>query len=155
MRILLMAAIPLVLLITGCTHIISDQSLERADRSIGFSELRKNPDAYRGKFIILGGVVTGVKKVRGVVQLEMMEYPLDSGEMPDISARPGGQFLVILPPGIGYASFQPGMMVTMAGEVVGAEVKSLENVEDRYPVLVAKEIHIVIRSPGGYYRGGY
>ncbi len=144
--------IPLLLFIAGCTHIISDASRDRADSSLEFGELRKDPDAFRGKFILLGGVVTGVQKVEGRVQLEVMEYPLDSEELPDISSASGGPFLVVLPSEVGYATFKPGTVVTMAGEVVGKAVKSLENVEHSYPVLVVKEIHIVIR-PERYNRG--
>ena len=42
-------------LLAGCTHIISEKSLDRADRSVSFDVLRKDPDAYKGKFVILGG----------------------------------------------------------------------------------------------------
>ena len=107
MRMSLILTLSLLLLcLAGCTHIISDKSLERADRSVRFGELQHDPDAFRGKFVILGGLVTGIKQNKEGVQLEVIEYPL-------------------------------------------------ENVEYTYPVLVVKEIHIVVRPSGGYYRGGY
>ncbi len=152
MRILCVLLIPLLFLVAGCTHIISDASRDRADRSLEFDELRKAPDAFRGKFILLGGMVTGVQKVGDRVQLEVMEYPLDSEELPDVSSASGGRFLVVLPSDVGYATFKPGIVVTMAGEVVGKAVKPLDNVSYSYPVLVVKEIHIVIR-PERYNRG--
>jgi outer membrane lipoprotein len=147
MRIPLILAIPLLLLIAGCTHIISAKSRERADRSVKFGEVRRDPDAYRGKFIILGGVVTEIRQNKVGVQLEVLEYQLDSEEMPNISAQSGGPFLVDLPPNVAYATFKRGMMVTMAGEVEGKDVAYT------YPVLVVREIHIIVRPPGGYYRG--
>ncbi|HEY6871739.1 MAG TPA: Slp family lipoprotein [Geobacteraceae bacterium] len=153
MRTPLILVLPLLLFLSGCAHIISDTSLDRADRSIEFGELRKNPDAFRGKFVILGGLITGVRQVREGVQLEVVEYPLDSEEMPDTSSGSGGRFLVVFPPDVGYATFKPGVLVTMAGEVAGKAVKPLENVAYTYPVLVVKEIHIVIRPPAGDYRG--
>lgn len=156
MRTPLILALSLLVCLVGCTHIISDKSLERADRSIRFDELRHDPDAFRGKFVILGGLITGIRQDKEGVQLEVIEYPLDSEEMPDASSRSGGRFLVTLPPDVGYATFKPGILVTMAGEVVGKVVKPLENVEYTYPVLVVKEIHIIATRPsGGYYRGGY
>jgi outer membrane lipoprotein len=145
----------LLLCLAGCTHIISDKSLERADRSIRFSELQHDPDAFRGKFVILGGLVTGIRQSKEGVQLEVIEYPLDMEEMPDTSSVSGGRFLVNLPPDVGYATFKPGVLVTMAGEVAGKVVKPLESVEYTYPILVVKEIHIIVRPSGGYYRGGY
>lgn len=141
--------------LAGCTHIISDKSLTRADRSIRFSELRHDPDAFRGKFVILGGLITGIRQNKERVQLEVIEYPLDIEEMPDPSSKSGGRFLVNLPPDVGYATFKPGILVTMAGEVAGKVIKPLENVEYTYPVLVVTEIHIIVRPSPGYYRGGY
>ena len=155
MRTPLALVFPLLLFLAGCTHIISDTSLGRADRSIEFGALRKDPDAFRGKFVILGGLVTGVRQTGEGVQLEVVEQPLDSEEMPDASAGSGGRFLVNLPPDVGYATFKPGVLVTMAGEVVGKAVKPLDNVEYTYPVIVVKEIHIIVpprqmRPYGGY-----
>lgn len=155
MRIITILTLPLLLLLAACTHLISEKSLDRADRSVSFAELRKNPDAFRGKFVILGGLVTAVRQNREGVQLEVVEYPVDSEEMPEVTAESGGRFLVNLPPNVGYATFKPGVLVTMAGEVVGKEVRSLDKMEYSYPVLVVKEIHIIVQPPGGYYRGGY
>lgn len=155
MRIRAILALLFMLLLAACTHLISDKSLERADRSVKFGDLRKDPDAFRGKFIILGGLVTSVRQNREGVQLEVVEYPLDSEEMPDVTGESGGRFLVNLPPDVGYATFKPGVLVTMAGEVVGKEVRSLDKMEYAYPVLVVKEIHIIVQPSGGYYRGGY
>jgi outer membrane lipoprotein len=153
MRIPLILTIPLLLLIAGCTHIISEKSREQADRSVKFSDVRHDPDAYRGKFVILGGVITGVRQNKEGVQLEVIQYPLDNEEMPDISAQSGGPFLVDLPSHVGYAMFKRGMVVTMAGEVKGKAVEPLGNAEYTYPVLVVREIHIIVRPQGGYNRG--
>lgn len=154
MKTLLVLLFPLLLL-SGCAHIISEKSLALADRSITFGSLRTNPDAYKGKFVILGGLVTGIKRVPEGFQLEVVEYRLDSEEMPDTSANSGGRFLVILPPDVGPATFKPGMLVSMGGEVVGKAVKPLEGVEYTYPVLVVKEIHILGIPPGRRPVGGY
>jgi outer membrane lipoprotein len=155
MRTPMVLALLWLFFLAGCTHIISDTSRGRADSSIEFDALRKAPDAFRGKFIILGGLVTGVQQTDEGVQLEVVEYPLDIEEMPDVSARSGGRFLVNLPPDVGYDTFKPGILVTMAGEVVGKAVKPLDNVVYTYPVLVVKEIHIIVpprqmRPYGGY-----
>jgi outer membrane lipoprotein len=155
MRTHLFLAFPLLLFLAGCTHIISDASLGRADRSIEFGALRKAPDDFRGKFVILGGLVTAVRQTGEGVQLEVVEYPLDIEEMPDSSAGSGGRFLVNLPPDVGYATFKPGVLVTMAGEVVGTAVKPLDNVAYTYPVLVVKEIHIIAPPPQRRPYGGY
>ena len=151
------ALVPLlaILLLCGCTHLISEKSRMQADHSIIFESMRENPDAYKGKFVVLGGLVTGIKRVSEGFQIEVIEYRLDSEEMPDTSGRSGGRFLVILPPDTGPATFRPGMLVSMAGEVVGKVIKPLEGTEYTYPVLVAREIHIIVLPSGRSPMGGY
>jgi outer membrane lipoprotein len=144
-----------LLLLSGCTHIISEKSRMQADHSVTFRSLQENPDAFKGKFVILGGLITGIRQVPEGFQLEVLEYRLDSEEMPDTSARSDGRFLVILPPDVGPATFRPGMLISVAGEVAGKAVKPLEHTEYTYPVLVVKEIHIIGVPPGRYPMGGY
>jgi outer membrane lipoprotein len=144
-----------LLLLSGCTHLISEKSRMQADHSVTFRSLQENPDAFKGKFILLGGLITGIKQVPEGYQLEVIEYRLDSEEMPDTSARSDGRFLVIIPPDVGPATFRPGMLISVAGEVAGKTVKPLEHTEYTYPVLVVKEIHIIVVPPGRYPVGGY
>jgi len=155
MRMPLVLALTLALFLTGCTHIISDKSLDRADRSVAFEALRKDPDAFKGKFVILGGLVVAVRQTPEGAQLEIVEHPLDSEERPDDSAGSGGRFLVYLPTDSGYGTFKPGVLVSLAGEVVGKAVKPLDNVEYTYPVLVVKEVHVIVSPPGMRPYGGY
>ena len=150
MRVSACLALLLLVFLSGCIHTISKQSLARADRSLKFSELQKDPDAHRGKLIIVGGVVAGVRQVKEGAELEVVEYPLDNEELPDTAAWSEGSFLVVLPSSADMTQFKPGAIVTMAGEVTGKAVRSLKNMEYTYPVLVAKEIYITVPPPGGY-----
>lgn len=155
---LLSPILALVVLIAGCTHIISEQSLAKADHTITFRALQENPDANRGKLVILGGTITAVTPTNEGVRLEVMQYRLDGTEMPDTASESAGRFLVSLPPKQGYETLRPGTLVTMAGEVRGKVVKPLSGVDYTYPFIAAQEIHVVERpsarpmvSPyGGY-----
>ncbi len=152
MRMLTFLLLPLVLL-AGCAHVISDAARDRADSSVEFARLRENPDAYRGRFVILGGVIAGVQEIREGIQVEVTEFPVDYEDIPDPSAGSGGRFLVVFPRDVGYATFRVGMMVTMAGEVAGKAVKMLDRMEYTYPVLKVTEIHIIPPAPAYYYPG--
>ena len=152
MRKLFVMALSLIFLLAGCFHIISDKSRALADRSVTFSQLRENPDSFRGRFVILGGAVTGIRQSKEGVRLEVVEYPLDIEDMPDTSSDSRGRFLVDLPPDVGYATFKPGMLVTMAGAVAGKYVKPLDKADYTYPVIVVKEIHLVVPSRPVNYR---
>lgn len=155
MRKLFIAGLAGLFLLCGCTHIISEKSLELADPGITFGKLRENPDAYRGKFVILGGSVAEVRKGGDGVQLEVVQFPLDSTEMPEMTSESGGRFMVSLPREHASVLFRPGMVVTMAGEVAGGMTRPLKGADYVLPVIVVKEIHIIVQSAGPYRRGNY
>jgi outer membrane lipoprotein len=139
----LILALPLLLLVTGCAHQISEKSLALADRSITFSKLRENPDAYRGKFIVLGGTIAIVKDIQEGTQLEVVQYDLDSREMPDETSVSGGRFLAITPDFLDISTCRPGAAVSLGGEVAGGKAQPLQGAEYTYPVIVIKELHFV------------
>ncbi|HLO25732.1 MAG TPA: Slp family lipoprotein [Geobacteraceae bacterium] len=141
--ILVILVLPMLLLIAGCAHQISDKSLAMADRTISFAKLRGNPDAYRGKFVLLGGVIATIKDVQEGTQLEVVQHDLDSREIPDATSVSGGRFLAITPDSLDVAKCKRGAVVTMAGEVTGRKVQSLQGVDYVYPVIAVKELHLI------------
>ena len=143
MRKLLIAALPLVFLVTGCAHQISEKTRALADRTITFAMLRENPDAYRGKLVILGGVIAVVKDVQEGTQLEVVQYELDSRETPDETTISGGRFLAITPYILEISKCRPGTVVSLAGEVAGKKNQALQGAEYTYPVINIRELHFV------------
>ena len=134
MRKLLIAVLPLVFLVVGCAHQISNNSRALADRTITFAKLRENPDAYRGKFVVLGGVIAAVKDVQEGTQLEVVQHELDSRETPDETTISGGRFLAITPDILGISKCMPGTVVSLAGEIAGKKNQTLQGADYTYPV---------------------
>jgi outer membrane lipoprotein len=146
-------ALAFIFLFSGCTHIISKNSLAMADRSIAFTQILENPDKYSGKFVILGGTVAGITYTPNGAVVEVQQLPLDSMELPDLTSVSQGRFMVDLPPGQASATLKPGMLVSMAGEVAGKMVRELKGEKYTYPLIVIKELHIMAHRSEGYYRG--
>lgn len=137
---LLILVLPVVFLISGCAHTISQQSLALVDRSVTFGMLLENPDAYRGKYVLLGGAVAEMTKTAEGTQLEVKQYDLDDREMPDLTAGPGGRFMAITSATPSATACKPGTLVTMVGEVRGKKVQPLKGEDYTYPVIVVKEL---------------
>lgn len=133
----------LFLLMTGCTHWISEQSRVVADRTVTFGHLRENPDLYRGKLVLVGGIVAAVARTGEGTQLDVIEYRLDSRELPDQVVPSRGRFLATTPEFLDPATFKPGALVSMMGEVAGKKVQLLGSAEYTYPVIAIKEIHAI------------
>ena len=146
MKKLLIMMLPLLLIAGGCAHNLSERSLALADRTITFGKLRENPDAYRGRFVVLGGVIKTISHTSQGIQLEVEQYGLDSREMPDQASGSGGRFLAMASEKLTEPVCGLGAPVSMAGEVVGKKVLFREGEEYVYPVIAIKELRIV-RAP--------
>lgn len=146
MRKLFIVILPLLLLAGGCAHNLSKRALALADRTITFDKLKENPDAYRGKFVILGGVIKAISQTPHGTRLEVEQYRLDGREMPDEASGSGGRFLAIVPEKLAESICGTGLLVSMAGHVMGKKTVAIEGEEHSYPVIAVRELRI-IRPP--------
>lgn len=44
-------------LLSGCGHVVSKELRETADKDLTTAALFKDPDAYKGKIVMLGGII--------------------------------------------------------------------------------------------------
>ena len=135
--------LPVALLIAGCSHWISEQSRALADRTVTYSHLRENPEAYRGKFVLLGGIVAAVTHTDEGTRLEVVEHRLDSRELPDQVVPSRGRFLATTPESLDPAKYKPGALVSMMGEMTGKELQLQGGAEYAYPVIAIREIRAI------------
>ena len=143
MRKSLVVILPLMLLSTGCSHLISEQSRGLADRTVTFSQLKDNPEACRGKLVLLGGKVAAVTQAQGGTWLDIAEHRLDSLEQPDAVVPSRGRFLAFYPGELDLSRYKPEALVTIMGEVTGKETQTLGWAEFTYPVITVKEIQVI------------
>jgi len=142
MRLSIILALTPLLLVTGCAHNISNNSLALVDPTITFEILLKNPEAYRGKFVVFGGVIAAAQKTAEGTRIEIVQYDLDPRELPDTTTSSRGRFMAITPESIGRTMCRSGRLVTIAGEVDGKEVIPLQGVDYSYPMINVKELHL-------------
>jgi len=130
-----------LLFLSGCAHVISDQSRNLIDASLTFAAMKERPDAHAGKFVMLGGIVAGVRNSKEGGQLEVVQTPLEGNGLPEDAYRSGGRFLAVSAGFVDEAVYRPGRLVTLVGEVKGKKTVPLEGVEYTYPVVAIKEIY--------------
>ncbi|MBW1797335.1 MAG: Slp family lipoprotein, partial [Deltaproteobacteria bacterium] len=116
--------------------------LEEVNRDITFAELRKNPEAYEGKVIILGGVIVKSLNKKNGTLLEIYQTEMESGGMPIHPDVSGGRFLALYEGFLDSEIYRAGRKVTIAGSVRGKKVKKLGQVDYQYPYLIIKEMHL-------------
>ncbi|KAF0221788.1 MAG: outer membrane [Geobacteraceae bacterium] len=139
-RLLLMPFLALLLL-SGCAHVISEEARRLVDPTVNFDRLRDNPDAYIGKYAMLGGMIAGAKNTKEGGQLEVVQLDLESDGIPEDTFRSGGRFLATTPNFLDIMIYKPGRLVTIVGEVKGKKTLPLDEIDYTYPVISIREIH--------------
>jgi len=142
-------AIALAFILIACAPVLSDRSLREANLSISFQELQKNPEAYTGKVVILGGKIISTTVNKEETWVEVLQQPLDRQYKPENQDVSYGRFIIVFQGFIDPAIYAPYRLITVAGEVTGKKVLPVKEIQYTYPVLSARE-HALIK-PEDYY----
>lgn len=134
---------PLLLLATGCAPVISKGLKEQVARELSFEEVRENPDAYRGKVVLWGGVIIGAKNLKEGTLIEVLQRPTDRRGRPKDVDESHGRFMALYDGYLDVAIYAQGRGVTIAGEIMGEKVQPLGEIDYHYPLIAIKEIHLV------------
>ncbi len=132
----------LFLLLTGCAHVFSQQAESLVDPTVSFDQLKRNPAAYAGKYVKLGGTIVQTKNTKEGSQVEIVQFMLDSGDIPDDTSRSGGRFLAITPDFLDTMIYKAERPVAIIGVVKGEKTLPLGETEYTYPLVSIVEIHV-------------
>lgn len=128
--------------LAGCAHVISDESRRLVDPALTYGRLKEDPDAQVGRYVMLGGMIAGVKNAREGGQIEVVQVRLDDSGTPEDPYYSEGRFLATTDKFLDSLIFKPGRLVTIVGEVKGKKTLPLDEVDYTYPVIAVREIHI-------------
>lgn len=135
----------LAVFIAGCAPVISKNVLESADRTIGFTDLARDPDTYRGKTVVLGGVVIKVENLEDRTVAEVLDTTLDGSLKPVNIDESKGRFIVEFT-GFKDPFVYTGRLITVVGKVAGTQSKEIGRKRYTYPVITPVE-HYLWRTP--------
>jgi outer membrane lipoprotein len=138
----LVLAMAAVLLLVGCAHIISKEALQEVDTSVSFIQLSKDPVAYQGKTVLVGGDVIETQNFSDKTQVVVLQRPLGRRGEPGVGDVSEGRFIIQAPGFLDPAIYSPGRKLTVAGTVVGKEVRPLGEIEYTYPVVEKRELYL-------------
>jgi outer membrane lipoprotein len=135
-------AILTIMVTLACAPVISKQALDEVDGSVGFVEILADPDAYRGRRVLLGGYVIETRNLPGKTLIMVLQSPLGYRKEPAAESSSKGRFIVSVPGFIDPAIYRPGRKLTVVGTISGKDVRPLGEVEYTYPIITKKEIYI-------------
>lgn len=128
--------------LTSCAPVISPKVLMTVDRTITFEQILSNPDAYKNKMVLLGGTIIKTINLPDETLIEVIQHPLNRRLRPYNPAASKGRFLILLKEFKDPAIYSNGMLITVAGELVGTQQRPLGESNYSYPVVLPKEYPI-------------
>lgn len=126
----------------SCVHVVSKEWMEKADTGINPQQLFKSPDAYKGKIIILGGIIVKSTNTKEGTYIEVVQIPLDSTGRPVKKDISYGRFLILYEGYLDTAIYSRGREVTVAGEVIGEKTRPLGEIQYSYLLVKSKELYL-------------
>ncbi|MEW6570667.1 MAG: Slp family lipoprotein [Nitrospirota bacterium] len=132
-----------IISLTGCAHVISEEMRAKIDKEFYAADLFKDPDAHKGKLVMLGGVIISAKNTEEGVYLEVLQTPLDFRGIPRDIDSSYGRFIVFFEGYLDTAVYSRGRKITVAGEVIGKKIRPLDEIEYTYPLLKSRELHLL------------
>lgn len=136
-----------MLILFSCAPVLRQDIMDKAVREFSLSDLRNNPDPYKGKLFVLGGAIANAKITTAGSQIEALYIPVDSrGYLEDVElSATDGRFLAILRKERGTLDpliYRKGRDITVAGEFIGTRSGKIDEAEYIYPVFEIVQIYL-------------
>lgn len=131
-----------IMVAAACAPVISQKALDEVDDSLLFVEILADPDAYRGRGVLLGGYVIETRNLPEKTLIMVLQSSLGYGKEPAAESSSKGRFIISVPGFIDPAIYRPGRKVTVAGTISGKDVRLLGELKYTYPVITKKEMYI-------------
>ena len=132
----------LELLLSACTPVISPQLMDQVDRNLTYNLLASRPDEFKGKIVLLGGSIVQTVPKPKETEIEIVQKQLSSSGEPYLTDKSEGRYLVVVDRFLDPAIYRSGRDITVAGEVQGSVLRRLGEIDYRYPVIAASELHL-------------
>jgi outer membrane lipoprotein len=132
-----------LVLLSGCAHVISKDLRTKSDPSLTLTQVRQNPEAFKGKWVVWGGeIVETVNQKDDTTQIEVFQKPLGWRGEPKDTISSEGRFLILTDQYLDPYIFRRGKKITVAGEILGNKIKPLGEMDYRYPIVSSKQIYL-------------
>lgn len=113
-----------------------------AVRDVAPAEAVQQVEQLQGTQLLWGGRIIDSSNLEDKTRLEVLAYPLNEAQRPQLDRPPLGRFLVTRPGYLETATYAPGRLVTVSGELDGVREGRIGEAHYRYPELRAEQVHL-------------
>jgi outer membrane lipoprotein len=132
----------LSILVGGCAPVISQNALRDVDKDLSFQAIQRDPDNFKGKTVLLGGKIIETTPLPGKTRITVLQHPLGFRNKPSIDEKSEGRFIVEAEDFLDPFVYSAGRPVTVAGILVGKDVKPLGEINYEYPLVASRELYL-------------
>jgi outer membrane lipoprotein len=132
----------MIVSLLGCAHVISKELRDKAYGEPPLSALFKDPDEFKGRIVIVGGVIVSTTNTGEGTYIEVLQKPLDYRGKPEDTDTSYGRFIIFSEGYLDTAIYSQGRELTVAGVVMGKKLLSLGEIQYPYPLIKSKELHL-------------
>ncbi len=135
---------------SSCGPKVIPEDLERkVDKEISFQEVKKNPESFKGRRILVGGEIIGIRNLQDKTEIEILQKPLGRDRAPLNVDESEGRFVLIHPSFLDPSVFRSGRRLTAVGLVEGSRSEQVGQAQMVEPVLHSEHIHLWPPGQGG------
>jgi len=131
----------MIALLSGCTSIISGNVLKGVDRGLTLELVQANPNAFKGKRVLWGGLIVSTTNLENVTEIEVLETALAYNDVPT-DGKSRGRFIVSVNGYLDAAVYKEGQGLTVAGSIKGVSVRKIGKMDYAYPVVTPIELKV-------------
>ena len=99
-------------------------------------------DMMRGQRVLWGGVILNTINMKSKTRLEVLAYPLNSEQMPQLGRDPLGRFILEQQGFLEPTTYAEGRLLTTTATIVSTDRGQVGGMEYVYPVIEASEIYL-------------
>jgi len=140
--------LPALFSFVGCARPFPQELMDKVDKTVSFTELRKDPERYKGAWVMFAGIIVSSRNLQDGTYIEVLQKPMDSDGSPLQTDATGGRFLVRSDTYLDTAVYHRGRLITVIGLVAGKKEQQLDEIQYQYPLLVLKDQHLWEPSSG-------
>ncbi|SEM55965.1 outer membrane lipoprotein [Syntrophus gentianae] len=137
---LILALLSFVLL-AACAP-FSQKLLKEAEPDVSLSDVQKDPERYRGRMVIWGGIVIETLNRKSETVLKVMQTDLDFQKRPTNAEKSSGRFLARYEGFLDPYIYSKGREITVAGVIIGKEEQKIGENRYVYPIVDSRQIHL-------------
>lgn len=134
------------LLFSSCGHVVPEELRNQVDRAVTSEILFKDPEAHKGKTVMLGGLILATANAKDATYIEVLERPLDGRGRPEDTDLSRGRFMIKYEGYLDPAIYTKGKLITAVGEVSGVIPGKIGEMEYKYPLITSKNLYLFEKS---------